>query len=227
MTTRTPAPERLDRRRVLETALLVIDEEGLDALTMRRLAEELDVDPMTVHHHAKGKNSLLDGVAELLWEEIDHPGQSEDARDVLRTLARSIRQLFHRHPEAAPLVLRCTDLSRSELQLWRVYLDALAASGLDEPATVLRPVLLYALGTGYAEVAMLGVGCDPAQSRRYTDQEVLLSLGQALPQGTPPELTSAAVEMIADCDPDRCFDDGLELMLAGLAAPPLPKKQRK
>jgi len=217
VTTETPTRERLDRRRVLETALELIDEVGLEALTMRRLATELDVDPMTVHHHAKGKDSLLDGVAELLWEEVDHPEQSEDPGEVLRTLARSIRTLFHRHPEAAPLVLRCTDLSRPELELWRVYLDALAAAGIDEPAAVLRPVLFYALGTGYAEVAMLGVACEPAQNRQYTDREVLLYLGQALPPGTPPQLAAAAVEMIADCDPDRCFHDGLELMLAGLA----------
>ena len=65
---------------------------------------------------------------------------------------------------------------------------------------------------------MMGVACEPAQNRPYTDREMLLYLGQALPQGTPPELASAAVEMIADCDPDRCFHDGLELMLAGLAA---------
>lgn len=218
MATDVGSRERLDRRRVLRAALEVIDREGLDALTMRRLAAELGVDPMTVHHHAKGKDSLLDGVAELLWGEVEQPERSQDPGEVLRTLARSIRGLFHRHPEAAPLVLRCTSLSRPELQLWRVYLDVLAAAGLDEPAAVLRPVLFYALGTGYAEVAMLGVACEPSQSRRYTDREVLLSLGQALPQGAPPELASAAVEMIADCDPDRCFDDGLELMLAGLAA---------
>jgi TetR/AcrR family tetracycline transcriptional repressor len=218
MTTEMPTRERLDRRRVLETALQVIDREGLEALTMRRLATELDVDPMTVHHHAKGKDSLLDGVAALLWEEVDHPGRSDDAGEVLRTLAHSIRGLFHHHPAAAPLLLRCTDLSRPELELWRVYLHALKAAGLKEPAVVFRPVLSYALGTGYAEVAMMATACEPAQGRRYSDQEVLLYLGQALPPRTSPELAAAAVEMIADCDADRCFGDGLELMLAGLAA---------
>lgn len=218
MTTQTPTRERLDRRRVLETALRVIDQDGLEMLTMRRLADELGVDPMTIHHHARGKDNLLDGVAELLWEEVDHPEESDDPKDVLRTLAQSVRSLFHRHPEAAPLVLRCTVLSRPQLELWRVYLDALTRTGLLEPAAVLRPVMTYALGTGNAEVAMLGVACEPDQSRRYTDREVLLFLGQALPADTPPELAAAAMEIIADCDPDRCFNDGLELMLAGLEA---------
>lgn len=227
MTTETATRERLDRPRVLEAALEVIDRDGLDTLTMRRLATHLNVDPMTVQYHAKSKNSLLDGVAELLWDEVDHPEPASDPKDVLRRLARSIRQLFHRHPEAAPLVLRCTALSRPELELWRAYLDALTESGLDQPATVLRPVLLYALGTGSAEVAMLGASRDPTQSRSSTDRDVLLALGQALPPGTPPELAGAAVEMIADCDPDRCFDDGLELMLAGLPAPKSSKRRAK
>jgi AcrR family transcriptional regulator len=215
MATGAPARERLDRRRVVQAALGVIDQQGLDALTMRRLAAELDVDPMTVHHHARGKDSLLAGVAELLWEEVEHPGPSQDAKDVLRTLAHSVRGLFHRHPEAAPLVLRCTNLSQSELKVWRVYLDAISDAGIDTPAAALRPVLLYALGTAYAEVAMLGVACVP-ETRPLTDREILLTLGQALPQETSPQLAAAAVEMIADCDPDRCFTDGLELMLAGL-----------
>jgi len=93
----------------------------------------------------------------------------------------------------------------------------LTAAGLDQPAAVLRSVLTYALGAGYAEVAWLGVACQPGR-KNYTDREALLSLGQAIPQGTPPELAAAAVDMIADCDPDRCFHDGLELMLAGLSA---------
>jgi TetR/AcrR family tetracycline transcriptional repressor len=218
MTTEMPTRERLDRRRVLETALEVIDREGLEALTMRRLATELEVDPMTVHHHAKGKDSLLDGVAALLWEEVDHPGPSDDAGGVLRTLAHSIRSLFHHHPQAAPLLLRCTSLSKPELELWRDYLDALKAAGLEDPAVVFRPVFSYALGTGYAEVAMMATACGPTQGQRYSDRELLLYLGQALPPGTSPELAAAAVEVIADCDADRCFGDGLELMLAGLAA---------
>lgn len=218
MTTETATRERLDRRQVLQAALELIDGEGLDALTMRRLARQLEVDPMTIHHHAKGKDSLLDGVAELLWEEVDHPEPGLETKEVLRSLAHAIRRLFHRHPEAAPLVLRCANLSRSELELWRVYLDALAESGLEDPATVLRPVLTYALGTGYAEVAMLGVTCEPDRNRRYTDRELLLYLGQALPADIPPDLAGAAMAMIADCDSERCFNDGLELMLAGLSA---------
>jgi hypothetical protein len=113
-------------------------------------------------------------------------------------------------------------LPRSQLELFKAYLDVLAAGGLREPAAVLRPVLSYTVGYGYAERSMLGVQCEPEQRRAMSQPEILLSLGQVLPPATPPELASAAVAVIADCDSDRCFEEGLEAMLAGLAASPGP-----
>lgn len=210
---------RLDRRTVLEAALGLVDREGLEALTMRRLGTELDVDPMTVHHHVESKERLLDGIAELLWEEIAFPKGEGDPVEALRTLAGSVRDLFRRHPQAGPLILRCARLPRSELELFKAYLDVLAAAGVREPAAVLRPVLAFALGAGYTEVSMLGVQCGPDQGRTLSEREQLLYLGQALPPLTSPELASAAVAMIAECNPDRCFEEGLELMLAGLTVP--------
>jgi AcrR family transcriptional regulator len=216
--TGTASPARLDRRRVLEAALVLVDREGLEALTMRRLGTELGVDPMTVHHHVQSKDRLLDGIAELLWEEVALPDGPGDPADALRGLARSLRDLFRRHPQAAPLILRCSRLPRSELELFRTYLDVLDAAGVREPAAILRPVLSYAAGYGNAERSMLGVQCEPAETKTMSERELLLYLGQALPPATPPELASAAVAVIADCDSDRCFEEGLDLMLAGLAA---------
>jgi AcrR family transcriptional regulator len=216
--TETALRPRLDRRRVLEVALGLVDREGLEALTMRRLGAELGVDPMTIHHHAESKDRLLDGIAELLWEEVALPTDSVDPAEALRTLARSVRDLFRRHPQAAPLILRCSRLPRSELEVFKAYLDVLEAGGVREPAAVLRPLLSYGLGSGYAEVSMLGVQCEPDRSQTLSERELLLYLGQALPPATPPDLASAAVAVIADCDPERCFEEGLELMLAGLAA---------
>jgi TetR/AcrR family tetracycline transcriptional repressor len=214
----TTSRARLDRRRVLEAALGLVDRDGLEALTMRRLGAELAVDPMTVQHHVQSKDRLLDGIAGLLWEQVARPTGAMDPAEALRALARSLRDLFRRHPQAAPLLLRCAALPRSQLELFKAYLDVLDAGGLQEPAAVLRPVLSYAVGYGYAERSMLGVQCQPDQRQAMSQRELLLSLGQALPPATPPQLASAAVAMIADCDPDRCFEEGLELMLAGLAA---------
>jgi AcrR family transcriptional regulator len=225
--TDTATRDRLDRRRVLQAALGLADREGLEALTMRRLGTELGVDPMTVHHHVESKDRLLDGIAELLWEEVALPEGSGDPAQALRGLARSLRDLFRRHPQAAPLILRCSRLPRAELELFRAYLDVLDAGGVREPAAVLRPVLSYAAGYGHAERSMLGVQCEPAQTDSLSERELLLYLGQALPPGTPPELASAAVAMIAECDSDRCFEEGLDLMLAGFPAAPGGSRKRR
>lgn len=216
--TDTATRHRLDRRQVLEAALALVDRDGLEALSLRRLGAELGVDPMAIYRHVEGKDGLELGLAELLWDEVARPEPGDDPRDALRRLAHSLRDLFRRHPAAAPLVLRCASLPRSELELFKAYLDALFAGGLAEPASVLRPVVAYALGSGYTESAMLSVQCAPDARQAMSEREVLLALGQALPPGTPPELASAAIALIADCNPERCFEDGLELMLAGLEA---------
>jgi TetR/AcrR family transcriptional regulator, tetracycline repressor protein len=210
---------RLDRRQILSTALNLVDQEGLEALSMRRLGAELGVDPMTIDHHTGGKERLLDGIAELLWEEVALPEASSDPIEALRNLARSLRNLFRNHPEAAPLILRCSRLIRPQLELYGAYLDVLDKNELGgrEPASVLRSVLSYALGYGSAEISMLSVQCGPSDSQTLSERELLLYLGQALPPDTPPSLAEAAMVLITDCDPDQCFEDGLELMLAGLA----------
>ena len=207
--------QRLDRSRVLKAALAVVDRDGLDALSMRRLGTELGADPMAAYHHVGDKDRLHAGIAELLWEEVVRPAAGDDPIEAMRALARSLRDLFRRHSAAAPLILRCAPLATSELELFRAYLDVLAGRFAD-PAAVLRPVISYALGTGYTESTMLGGQCGPAGNQALSERELLLSLGQAMPPGTPPELASAAVALIADCNPERCFQDGLELMLAGL-----------
>src|SRR5919197_1628401 len=121
--TQTPTRPRLDRRQILSAALALVDREGLDALSLRRLGAELGADPMAIYRHVDGKDGLEEGLAELLWGEVARPEPNENPLDALRRLARSLRDLFRRHPAAAPLILRCSSLPRSELELFRAYLD--------------------------------------------------------------------------------------------------------
>jgi AcrR family transcriptional regulator len=215
-----PTRPRLSQRQVLTTALSVIDQEGLDALSMRRLGVELGTDPMNIYHHVGKKEELFDGVAALLWEEVVLPAEDKDTITTLRELARSVRGLFQRHPEAATLILRCSTLNRTLLTLFRAYLDKLTSADLEgrDPASILRPLLSYAMGYGHAENTMLGVQCPPATGQNLSREEVLLYLGQALPEDTSPPLAEAAKAMIADCNFDQCFEDGLDLMLSSISS---------
>lgn len=97
---------RIDRDAVLEAALDLGDNEGLEAITLRRLAELLGVTPMALYRHVAGKEELLDGLAELLYAELELPEPHGDWWAELTALARSTRRTLVAHPWAVPLFAR-------------------------------------------------------------------------------------------------------------------------
>lgn len=218
----------LSRKRVLQAALAIADREGLDALTMRRLGSELGVDPMSVYNYVEGKDSLLDGLVELLWEDVTSPAKGADWTGQLQTFARSLRKVFHRHPQAAPLLLGRNVLPLPALLLFHEHLEDLEAAGFDRQsaAEALRTLVSYGIGYGLAELTCLGVPGITETKKRPSERELLLSLGQALPPGAPAHLADAAVAVYADCDADLCFESGLQLILQGLEASIHPASSR-
>src|ERR671919_1043911 len=92
--------QRLTRERVLGEALRLVDEEGLEALTMRRLGKRLGVEGMSLYHHVDGKAGLRAGIVGLLWEEVERSVQDGgDWRHALRSLATRLRALAAEHPQ--------------------------------------------------------------------------------------------------------------------------------
>jgi hypothetical protein len=89
---------------VLATALQIIDRDGVDGLTMRRLGRALDRDPMSLYRHAPTKASLLDGVAEIVLEQLTVDSTDPDWAGQLRTIAREFRRLTLTHPQVVPLL---------------------------------------------------------------------------------------------------------------------------
>ena len=96
---RTLTPER-----VLEGALALADDVGIDALTIRKLATTLDVKPMTIYHHVPSKEAIVDGMVELVFSEIDRPPTDLDWKSAIRQRAQSARAVLQRHPWAPPLM---------------------------------------------------------------------------------------------------------------------------
>jgi AcrR family transcriptional regulator len=97
---------RLARDSVLRAGLELADEGDLDAVTLRRLADRLGVTPMALYRHVAGKSDLLDGMADLLYAELDVPEPGDDWWSELAALARSTRRVLLAHPAAAPLFSR-------------------------------------------------------------------------------------------------------------------------
>ena len=108
----------MSRTRALERAIVVADGEGIEAVTMRRLARELDVEAASLYHHVTGKDEILDGLVDLVSAEIELPPPTDDWRAAIRQCAHNTRAVLRRHPWAVALMA-----SRFRLQVTPVPHD--------------------------------------------------------------------------------------------------------
>lgn len=95
---------RLSRDRVLQAAVALADEAGLDGFSMRGLAQELGVVPMALYRHVANRDELLDGMVDIVFGEMDSPSAGEDWRSAMRRRALSARETLKRHSWAIGLM---------------------------------------------------------------------------------------------------------------------------
>ena len=209
---------RLTRQDVLRTALGLIDADGVEALSMRRLGRALDRDPMRLYRFAASKDDLLDGVVELVLDELDVPSSAAAAAwpDVLRTTAHQYRSIALQHPHVVPLLVTrplATPLGLRPLGTLRpleALLDLLIAAGFD-PRGALHAYRLY---MGFLQGHVLTELQEQAQNPDETD--ALLRLGlHRLPIREFPRLRSLA-PTLAVYDGAQELDEGLDIILGGL-----------
>lgn len=98
-----PPRVRLNRDRVLHTAIALADTAGIEALTMRRLGEELGVEAMSLYNHVANKDDLLYGMIDRVYSEIDLPSHEDEWKTALRKRSISFRDALSRHPWATGL----------------------------------------------------------------------------------------------------------------------------
>lgn len=94
----------LSRERVLEGAVRVADARGVASVSMRKVAEELGVEAMSLYHHVAGKDEILDGIVDLVFAEIELPREETDWRAAMRRRACSAREALMRHTWALGLL---------------------------------------------------------------------------------------------------------------------------
>src|ERR1700744_5293713 len=92
-----PRRARLSRPLVLQAAVTLADEDGLEGFSMRRLAQELGVVPMALYKHVANKDELLDAMVDIVFGEIESPSIDDDWRSALRRRAISAREALNRH----------------------------------------------------------------------------------------------------------------------------------
>src|ERR1035438_7005947 len=94
----------LSRERVLRAAVVLADTDGIESLTMRRLGQDLGVEAMSLYNHVASKDDILDGIADLVFSEIDLPPALADWKTAMRLRAISAREALVRHPWASSLM---------------------------------------------------------------------------------------------------------------------------
>ena len=209
---------------VVAGALVLADSEGLEAVTIRRLAKELGVTPMALYWHFRSKDELLDGMAARLFEEID---LSVDAsarwQEQLRALLGSMLGVLRAHPFSAILLSRRTASSEGSLRATEVVLDILRRGGFS-PAEATQ-IARHALST----VVNLVSG-EPGVVVREESGEMIDARRRArlflesLPPERYPHLVESAGPLSEGVDPDAYFAFGLDLLLAGIEAMAVRKR---
>ncbi len=140
----------LTRSKVLSTAVDLADRIGVDALTMRKLADALDVKPMSLYHHVANKDAILDGMVDVVFSEIDPPPADLPWRDAMAHRCRSARQVLRRHPWATPLMESRTSPGEPTLSHHDAVLACLIDAGLPMPLVAHAYATLDAFVYGFA-----------------------------------------------------------------------------
>jgi len=136
--TKTSPPKRtpLTRERVLHAAIALADERGAQELTMRKLAQQLGVEAMSLYNHVANKDDLLDGMIDIVFSEIDAPAAGGDWKAELRKRAVSTREALNRHRWAIGEMEGRGNHGPSNLRLHDAVLGCLRAAGFSVEMTV-------------------------------------------------------------------------------------------
>jgi AcrR family transcriptional regulator len=212
----------LSRERVLRAAIKVADQSGLESLTMRRLAEELGAEAMSLYYHVTNKENLLDGIADAVVAEINDvvaaigaPSAGADWKAAVRQRILSARQVLLRHPWAPRVLETRTSTSLAVLLYYDGLLRLMRDGGFSYD---LIHHALHALGSralGFSQEMF-----DP--STGASTQETTAALDSMAAQ--IPHLVAMLMEVAHDdpdstlgwCDDQTEFEFGLDIILDGL-----------
>jgi len=201
-------PRLLTRDEVAATALALVDRDGLDALTMQRVAAELGVGTMTLYGYVRSKGELLDAVIDAaVTPRVPLSGEGT-VREQLRELMLRAHELLNRHPALVQIRMRQPVLRPDSLRFGEAALRILHGAGFDsaQAAKIFR--LLFTYVFGYA-------GLSPAASVEEARRQAATAIA-ALPTERYPHLTAAASEASEAMAGEEQFRFGLELILDGI-----------
>ena len=216
---------KITREVVLAAALEIIDRDGADGLSMRRLARALGRDPMILYRHAPSKAALLDGVAEIVLAQLNVDSGDRDWAAQLRAVARDYRRLALAHPNVVPLLVTrplATPLALRPPGTLRPLEDVLALltrAGFSGPDAL----HIYRALFGFLHGHVLNELQELVENPDETDDLLRLGLHR-LPIGEFPLLRSLAPALAA-YDGATELERGLDILITGLTTTLTPQPQ--
>ena len=210
-----PADRRtpLTRDRVLQAALALADAHGIDALTMRRLGEELGVGPMALYRHAANKDDIIDAIVDLVFAEVTLPAMDGDWMSAMRERSVSLRDVLLRHRWAVGLMESRRHPGPANLRHHDVVIGSLRAGGFSMAMAAHAYSVIDAYVYGFALTKM---------NLPFETEEEVADVAEAMlspyAAGAYPHLVAFIAEhaMQPGYDHGDEFEYGLDLVLDGL-----------
>jgi TetR/AcrR family transcriptional regulator, tetracycline repressor protein len=196
----------LSREMILTAAETIVDDEGLAALSMRRVGEALAVEAMSLYNHVPNKAALLDGVYERIVSRIEPAPKTRTWMDHARHQGRAFRMALSEHPNAIPLFASRPATAPEALLRLEGNLAVLRQHGLDplQALSVVQTVLAFVVG--HALWSLVPETPDELETPRY----------ESLNPKTFPNVRAVG-SVLESYDPEAEFETGLDALVDGLA----------
>jgi TetR/AcrR family transcriptional regulator, tetracycline repressor protein len=208
--TRTPLSIQL----IHQTAIDLIEQDGLEQLSMRSLAKILKVDPMAIYHHIPNKQNLIAGVFNAVLTELFEDTESQkNWQDTLKNLARRFRALGLKHPKIMPSLIASSHQIHGITKAIDIILGSLLEAGFEPKTTIQASDTLFAFMTG---VVLLEVGTESKPISGISLQ----------PNSEPLPNVERLMFDLEDHPFSQSFEFGLELLITGIEAKRMTKKRK-
>jgi AcrR family transcriptional regulator len=201
----------LSRERVLHAAVTLADEGGVEALSMRKLAEELGVKAMSLYNHVANKDDVLDGIVDVAWDEIVVPTGEADWKTEIRGIAISAHETLLRHPWASGLSMRPRP-GPARLRYGDSLLGCLRNAGFSKDLTyhAFHIIESYIMGYTFQVLSVRAV-----DTQQFADIAAKFLRGDF--SAEYPHFTEHALQHMEPGDDDvSAYELGLDLILDGL-----------
>ena len=199
--------EPLTRERILQAALAIVDREGLDAISMRRIGEALGVEAMSLYNHVANKAAIFDGIFEAILAELPPAKPPDSWRRGLDERARAFRSVLRAHPHALPLFATRPAVTPASIAFVEEGLALLRRAGFTAAHALMAFQALVAFVVGHTLASYAPGPADAISEPAY----------DALSEAAFPHVRAAA-KLLVTYDVEREFEFGLEAMLTGLEA---------